>query len=176
VHDLLAVTAEAARALVGVLAGRRTVTRTVRVPLLAGDAASGVPPVERATAGGATAFMHRPVDVVRAVADRGWPGHVRGRVGFTLLDPVLTANTGPWELEPADGAGELRRPDREPGLSKDPRPPQPSQARAEPSGRGRVMRAWCPARTTRPGSTCSRPARGPSCSTPSRPVERGAPG
>ncbi|SDZ06174.1 Sterol carrier protein domain-containing protein [Geodermatophilus africanus] len=120
VHDLLAVTAEAARALVGVLAGWRTVTRTVRLPLLAGDAASGLLPVERATAGGATAFMHRPVDVVRAVADRGWPGHVRGRVAFTLLDPVVTGNTGPWELELADGAGKLRRPDREPGLSKDP--------------------------------------------------------
>jgi predicted acetyltransferase len=119
VHDLLAVTAEAARALVGVLAGWRTVTRTVRVPLLAGDAASGLLPVERATARGATAFMHRPVDVVRAVADRGWPGHVRGRVAFTLLDPVVTENTGPWELELADGAGELRRPDREPGLTLD---------------------------------------------------------
>jgi predicted acetyltransferase len=119
VHDLLAATAEAARALVGVLAGWRTVTRTVRVPLLAADAASGVLPVERAAAGGATAFMHRPVDLVRAVADRGWPGHVRGRVAFTLLDPVVTENTGPWELELADGAGELRRPDREPVLTLD---------------------------------------------------------
>jgi predicted acetyltransferase len=95
------------------------VTRTVRVPLLAADAASGVLPVERAAAGGATAFMHRPVDLVRAVADRGWPGHVRGRVAFTLLDPVVTENTGPWELELADGAGELRRPDREPVLTLD---------------------------------------------------------
>lgn len=119
VHDLLAVTAGAARALVGVLAGWRTVTRTVRVPLLAGDAASGVLPLERSTGGPATAWMHRPVDVARAVADRGWPGHVRGRVAFTLLDPVVPENAGPWELELADGAGELRRPGREPGLTLD---------------------------------------------------------
>lgn len=119
VHDLLAVTAEAARALVGVLGGWRTVTRTVRVPLLAGDAASGVLPIERSPAGPRAAFMHRPVDVVRAVADRGWPGRVRGQVVFTLVDPVLPGNAGPWELELADGAGELRRPGREPGLVLD---------------------------------------------------------
>jgi Sterol carrier protein domain len=40
---------------------------------------------------------------------------VRGRVAFTLLDPVVPENAGPWELELADGAGELRRPGREPG-------------------------------------------------------------
>ncbi len=101
------------------LAGWRTVTRTVRLPLLAGDAVCGVLPLERSQQGPEAAFMHRPVDVVRAVADRGWPGHVRGRVAFTLLDPVGTENTGPWELELADGAGELRRPDREPGLTLD---------------------------------------------------------
>jgi hypothetical protein len=144
-------------------------------PLLAGDAASGVLPVERATAGGATAFMHRPVDVLRAVTDRGWPGHVRGRVAFTLLDPVVAGNTGPWELELADGAGELRRPDREPGLSKDPVLLTPRRLGASlwtgPRWPGR-----CPARTTRPRSTCSPAGRGPSCSTTPRPVERRAPG
>ncbi|WP_100499411.1 GNAT family N-acetyltransferase [Geodermatophilus chilensis] len=119
VHQALAVTAEAARALVGVLAGWRTVTRTVRLPLLAGDAVAGVLPLERSPEGPGAVFMHRPVDVVRAVADRGWPGHVRGRVAFTLLDPVVAPNTGPWELELADGAGELRRPDREPALLLD---------------------------------------------------------
>ncbi|TFV62749.1 GNAT family N-acetyltransferase [Geodermatophilus sp. DF01-2] len=119
VSDLLAVTAEAGHALVGVLAGWRTVTGTVRVPLLAGDAASGGLPLERSPAGPATAWMHRPVDVVRAVADRGWPGHVRGRVAFTLVDPVVPENAGPWELELADGAGELRRPGRDPGLRLD---------------------------------------------------------
>ncbi|RFU20101.1 GNAT family N-acetyltransferase [Geodermatophilus marinus] len=119
VHDLLAVTPEAARALVGVLAGWRTVTRTVRVPLLAGDAVAGVLPLERSPGGPGAVFMHRPVDVVRAVADRGWPAHVRGRVAFTLLDPVVTENTGAWELELADGAGELRRAGREPGLTLD---------------------------------------------------------
>ncbi|MGY1694050.1 enhanced intracellular survival protein Eis [Geodermatophilus sp. SYSU D00814] len=119
VHDLVAVTAEAARALVAVLAGWRSVTRTVRVPLLPGDAVAGALPLERSLAGPGTAFMHRPVDVVRAVADRGWPAHVRGRVAFTLLDPAVPGNAGPWELELADGAGDLRRPASEPGLVLD---------------------------------------------------------
>ena len=119
VHDLLAVTGAAARALVAVLSGWRTVTRTVRVPLLAGDAVSGVLPLERSADGPGAAWMHRPVDVVRAVADRGWPAHLRGRVAFTLVDEVAPWNAGRWELELADGAGELRRPGREPGLVLD---------------------------------------------------------
>ena len=48
VSTLLARDAPTARALVEVLAGWRTVTRTVRVPLLAGDAVSTVLPLERA--------------------------------------------------------------------------------------------------------------------------------
>lgn len=109
VEDLLATTADAARALVGVLAGWTTVTRSVRVPLLAGDVFGTVLPLERAVDGAATPWMHRPVDVVRAVADRAWPAHVRGRVAFRLADDVAPWNAGDWELEVADGAGTLRR-------------------------------------------------------------------
>ncbi|QNG36729.1 GNAT family N-acetyltransferase [Geodermatophilaceae bacterium NBWT11] len=116
VHHLLATTPDAARALVGVLAGWTTVTRAVRVPLLAGDVFSTVLPLERASAGSARAWMHRPVDVVRAVADRGWPAHATGRVAFRLRDDVAPWNAGDWELEVADGAATLRRAATEPDL------------------------------------------------------------
>ena len=109
VHDLLASNPEAARALVGVLGGWSTVTRSVRVPLLPGDALSAVLPLERAEASSGTPWMHRPVDVVRAVGDRGWPAHVRGRVTFDLLDEVAPWNAGTWTLTIEDGAGSLVR-------------------------------------------------------------------
>jgi predicted acetyltransferase len=63
--------------------------------------------------------MHRPVDVVRAVTDRGWPAHVRGRVAFALTDAAAPWNAGDWQLEIADGAGELTRVTTEPELRLD---------------------------------------------------------
>ncbi|QXG77738.1 GNAT family N-acetyltransferase [Modestobacter sp. L9-4] len=119
VRQLLAVTPAAARALVGVLAGWRTVARTVRVPLLAGDAVSAVLPLERVTDPGTTAWMLRPVDVVRAVEARGWPAHVRGRVAFALTDALAPWNTGRWELEISDGQGTLVPARSEPDLVLD---------------------------------------------------------
>ncbi|MEI4274228.1 GNAT family N-acetyltransferase [Klenkia sp. LSe6-5] len=109
VSDLLATTPTAARALVDVLAGWRTVTRTVDVPVLLGDAVSQVLPLERATARGAKAFMHRLVDVERAVAARGWPRHVRGAVTLGVVDDVAPWNTGTWRVELDGGAGEATR-------------------------------------------------------------------
>ena len=117
-HDLLGVTAEAARALVGVLAGWRTVTRTVRVPLLAGDPFSVVLPLERAEHSGQV-WMLRPVDVVRAVETRGWPAHVRGRVAFRLTDALAPWNAGAWELAIDGGAGTLTPAADEPDLELD---------------------------------------------------------
>jgi predicted acetyltransferase len=119
VVTLLARDPAAARALVGVLAGWRTVTRTVRVPLLTGDAVSAVLPLERAVQRSGSVWMHRPVDVVRAVETRGWPAHAQGRVAFRLRDPLAPWNDGAWELSLADGAGALTRATAEPDLALD---------------------------------------------------------
>lgn len=109
VSDLLATTPAAARALVDVLAGWRTVTRTVDVPVLLGDAVSAVLPLERATSRGTQVFMHRLVDAERAVAARGWPAPVRGAVSFELVDEVAPWNAGTWTLELDGGEGRLTR-------------------------------------------------------------------
>jgi predicted acetyltransferase len=116
VLDLFAVTAEAARELVGVLAGWRSVTPTLRLCLLGHDAVSAQLPLEIAREHQRQMWMHRPVDVVRAVQSRGWPPQVRGEVVFALDDVLAPWNTGSWRLEVADGSASLQRTDSEPAL------------------------------------------------------------
>jgi predicted acetyltransferase len=119
VPDLLAATDDAARTLIAVLAGWRSVTPTVRLRPLAFDAASRLIPWETATAFDARPWMHRPVDVAAAISSRGAPPHYSGRVRFQLHDPIATWNDGAWELEVAGGQGTLTRIDDDPHLRLD---------------------------------------------------------
>jgi predicted acetyltransferase len=121
VSDLLATTPAAARALVDVLSGWRTVTRSVDVPLLAGDAVSAVLPLERATRRGTQVFMHRVVDLPAAVAARGWPAHVRGALDVRVVDDVAPWHSGAWRLELDGGEGRATRTDGDPDLVLGPR-------------------------------------------------------
>jgi predicted acetyltransferase len=107
VHELLATTPEAAAAVVAVLGGWQSVVHTVRVALLDGSAPAAVLPVERARPARTDVWMHRPVDVVRAVAARGWPTHVRGSVAFSLRDDAAPWNAGDWRLTVEDGEARL---------------------------------------------------------------------
>ncbi|MEU4335059.1 GNAT family N-acetyltransferase [Micromonospora lupini] len=109
VDEALATTAEAARELVGVLASWASVAPTLRLCPLDGDAVSTVLPLEAARDHERDLWMHRPVDVVAAVAARGWPAHTRGVVDFALTDALAEWNTGMWRLTVADGAAELTR-------------------------------------------------------------------
>ncbi|GIG89908.1 GNAT family N-acetyltransferase [Plantactinospora endophytica] len=116
VQKVLADSAEAARELVGVLASWQSVTPTLRLWPLASDAVAAHLPLEQACQHEERIWMHRPVDVVRAVADRGWPAHVRGRVDFALADEIAPWNSGTWRLEVDGGAAELRRIPDEPAI------------------------------------------------------------
>ncbi|WBB90798.1 GNAT family N-acetyltransferase [Verrucosispora sp. WMMC514] len=109
VEDILATTADAARALVGVLASWHSVTPTLRLAPLPGDTISTHLPLERAREHERDAWMHRPVDIVRAVQTRGWPTHTHGQVTFTLTDDLADWNTGTWRLTVADGHADLHR-------------------------------------------------------------------
>jgi predicted acetyltransferase len=73
-------------------------------------------PWEAATKFDARPWMHRPVDVARALASRGWPLSRRGRVMFHLHDPVASWNDGAWQFDVADGHGELVRTGTHPEL------------------------------------------------------------
>jgi predicted acetyltransferase len=116
VDDIQAVSADAARELLGVLASWRSVAPTLRLRPLAADAVSAQLPVEIAREHRQQTWMHRPVDVVRAVEGRGWPAYVRGSVDFGLDDPVAPWNSGFWRLTVADGAATLRSLPDEPAL------------------------------------------------------------
>ncbi|MEU7754440.1 GNAT family N-acetyltransferase [Micromonospora sp. NPDC049171] len=109
VDEALAVTAEAARELVGVLGSWASVAPTLRLCPLDGDAVSPHLPLESARDHERDLWMHRPVDVARAVSARGWPAHARGVVDFGLTDALADWNTGTWRLTVADGAAELTR-------------------------------------------------------------------
>ncbi|MCF0094865.1 enhanced intracellular survival protein Eis [Micromonospora sp. MH99] len=119
VDEALAVTADAARELVGVLGSWASVAPTLRLCPLDGDAVSAHLPLEAARDHERDLWMHRPVDVARAVSARGWPAHVRGAVDFHLTDPLADWNTGAWRLAVADGAAELTRIDAEADLRLD---------------------------------------------------------
>ncbi|MFF5181607.1 enhanced intracellular survival protein Eis [Micromonospora sp. NPDC000316] len=119
VDEALAVNPEAARELVGVLASWASVAPTVRLCPLDGDAVGPHLPLEAAREHQRKLWMHRPVDVTRAVAARGWPAHARGAVDFALADPLAEWNSGAWRLVVADGAAELTRVDGEPDLRLD---------------------------------------------------------
>ncbi|RAO36232.1 hypothetical protein ONO86_04624 [Micromonospora noduli] len=119
VDEALAVTAEAARELVGVLGSWASVAPALRLCPLDGDAVSTVLPLESARDHERDLWMHRPVDVARAVSARGWPTHARGTVDFGLVDPLADWNTGTWRLTVADGAAELTRIDADADLRLD---------------------------------------------------------
>jgi predicted acetyltransferase len=109
VHDLLATTPAAARALTTVLSSWHTVVPELRLRLLGDDVVADCVPQELGHVHGTKSWMLRPVDIAGAIARRGWSPSVRGRAVFALEDRLAPWNTGTWELEIADGAGELRR-------------------------------------------------------------------
>ncbi|MFY1672126.1 GNAT family N-acetyltransferase [Plantactinospora sp. WMMB334] len=109
VHDVLAGTPEAARELVGVLAGWQSVAPTVRLWALGPGAVAAQLPLAQARQHEQRIWMHRPVDVVRAVTARGWPAQLRGGVEFTLTDEIAPWNAGTWRLEVEGGAAGLHR-------------------------------------------------------------------
>jgi predicted acetyltransferase len=108
VHDCLAGTDAAAEALLGTIASWGTVTPTVRLRLLPViDAVARRLPLERVREHRSEVWMHRPLDVVRAVAARGWSSAAVGDVGFRLVDPLLPWNDESWTLTVEDGTGRL---------------------------------------------------------------------
>jgi predicted acetyltransferase len=112
VWDLLALSDDAALALLGTLASWETVTPTLRLrPVPWADAASRRLPVERLRVREQAVWMHRPVDVAAAVAARPWPSFLDVQIGLQLRDAVCPWNAGPWRLVLANGVGSLERTD-----------------------------------------------------------------
>jgi len=110
VPDCLALTPDAADALLASLSGWRSVAPTMRFRLPPWvDAVAARLPLEKAREHRVDVWMHRPLDVVAAVAARGWPAPLSGTVELRLDDPLLPDNDGPWRLTLDGGAGALER-------------------------------------------------------------------
>jgi predicted acetyltransferase len=108
VLDCLALTGEAAAALIAVLGGWMTVAPTTRFRLPPwADAVTVRLPLERAREHHVDVWMHRPLDVVAAVSARGWPAVATGSVDFRLVDPLLPWNDGPRRLTVEAGEARL---------------------------------------------------------------------
>ncbi|MDQ1705914.1 MAG: hypothetical protein QOF18_2280, partial [Frankiaceae bacterium] len=108
VPDCLALTGDAALALLASLGGWVSVAPTVRFRLPPWvDAVTARLPLERTREHRVDVWMHRPLDVAAAVAARGWPAGVAGSVAFRLVDPLLGGNDGGWRLTLEDGSGRL---------------------------------------------------------------------
>jgi predicted acetyltransferase len=107
VLDMAAVTPEAARRVLTLIADYRTIRDQVIFrsgpfdPLLMHLAE--VP----ATAVGRTPWMTRIVHVPRALAARGYPAGVAAELHLDVRDEVLAENNGRWVLHVADGHGEV---------------------------------------------------------------------
>jgi predicted acetyltransferase len=105
VPDCLALTPDAADALLASLSGWRSVAPTMRFRLPPWvDAVAARLPLEKAREHRVDVWMHRPLDVVAAVAARGWPAPLAGAV-----DLRLAGNDGAWRLTLDGGTGRLER-------------------------------------------------------------------
>ncbi len=111
VEELVAGSAETARAFWQILASHGTVAERIRACLGPDDPVSWLITEPAASLHRRESWMLRLVDAPAAIAARGYPPAVRLSTLLDLADPVLPANAGRWALEISDGAGRLARAD-----------------------------------------------------------------
>lgn len=104
---LVGVDGAAITAALGFLAGHGTTAAEVKTTLPAPLLAALLPQVQRCPVVSDWPLMLRIVDAPGAVAARGWPAGVTGRVELSITDEVLPANAGHWVLEVDGGEAEL---------------------------------------------------------------------
>jgi predicted acetyltransferase len=107
VPDLVALTAPAARALLGMLGSWSAVAPTLSLRLPPASAVGLLAPLTGARVESWDPWMLRVLDAPGAVAARGWPAGVEGSADLALDDEVCPWNTGSWHLVLEGGAGRL---------------------------------------------------------------------
>ncbi len=106
--DLVAGVDDAAvAAALGFLAINGTTASRVETDLPASLLARHVPSFQRSKVTNALPWMLRLVDPVGAIAARGWPSSVTGRVELYIVDETISANAGPHVFEIVDGSASL---------------------------------------------------------------------
>ncbi|HEY5332191.1 MAG TPA: GNAT family N-acetyltransferase [Solirubrobacterales bacterium] len=119
VVDLVATNRDATRELLAVLGSSSAVAPTTRFRAILTGVVAGELPMAKAGRHRIDPLMHRVVDVVRAVDQRGWPVAMRATASFDLVDKVCPWNSGSWEVEIADGKGRIGRTAPRSGLRLD---------------------------------------------------------
>jgi predicted acetyltransferase len=107
VERVHAVTPEALRALWGVIASHSSVTRTVTALTAPDDPFWWLTTERDATISRRSMWMLRVVDGPAAIAARGFPAAAAVAVRLEINDRARPVNSGPWQLEVADGQGAL---------------------------------------------------------------------
>ncbi|WP_347351365.1 GNAT family N-acetyltransferase [Intrasporangium sp.] len=109
VTDLVGDSAPAAAALWGVVASGSSTAPTVRAYLDPRDPVALLAGAEARHEVRQQTWMLRVVDLVKAVAGRGFAPHLTASVQVRLHDPDLPANSGTWRLDVSDGSGTATR-------------------------------------------------------------------
>jgi predicted acetyltransferase len=107
VYLLVAASAAAACAFWRILSSHGSMADTVRACLAPDDPVSWLTREEAASTRQVQGWMLRCLDAPAAVAARGFPAATAVSVRLELSDQVVPANSGSWELEIADGNGQL---------------------------------------------------------------------
>ena len=136
VEALVGIDGPAVAAGLAFLAANGTTAREIRTSLPSSILSLHLPHMQRATIESDWPWMLRIVDAPGAIAARGWPTGVAGRVALSLTDRACPANTGNWVLEIADGVAQLS-----PGGPGDVEVTAPELAMIYAGGDVRAMRA-----------------------------------
>jgi hypothetical protein len=113
IEELIAVSAETARAFWQIVGSHATMASRVRAWLPPGDAVQWLTREPDAMTCRAKSWMLRVLDPPAAIAARGYPAGVAVSAQLDLTDVNRPANSGRWRLDIAGGSGNLERADRD---------------------------------------------------------------
>ena len=108
-HDVVALTAAAARRLLTFFSDHRSIHKTVRWTSGPIDPLLMQLNDPQFTLTTETAWMLRIVNVARALEERGYPPGLTGELHLDVTDELLPENAGRWVLRVADGRGRVER-------------------------------------------------------------------
>jgi predicted acetyltransferase len=107
VTDLIGLTPGANVALLSMLGGWASVAPTLLLRLPDPDPTLLMTSLATARVESCDPWMLRVVDAVGAIAARGWPSYLQGRVDLDVVDDVCPWNAGPHQLVLSGGHGRL---------------------------------------------------------------------
>lgn len=109
VRDIIALTPDAGRRLLMLLAGHRSMIETVRFPGAPHDPLLFLLPEQKHKVSSAIDLMLRILDVPAALEARGYAPGAAGELHLEVVDELLPANSGRFVLRVADGVGRVER-------------------------------------------------------------------